>query len=171
MEAPWMDNPRHIVVTGAMGVGKTTIGHKLAVELGLPFLDSDEMLEARTKGENAAEIATRDGVERLHELELALFLDMCEVAEESVLAPASSVVDHPRGRSSLSEQLTVWLTAPDHVIAVRQGSAGHRRPMDAATRAELRAKREAHFEAVSTLKVDTGSSTPDEIVDYIIARL
>lgn len=166
-----MNSARHIVVTGAMGVGKTTIGRMLAWELDLSFLDSDEMLEARTGGENAAEIATRNGVERLHELELEVFLDMCEVADESVLAPASSVVDHPRGRSALSEQKTVWLTAPDNVIALRQGSGDHRRPIDARARAELRARRVPHLEAVSAMQVDTGSATPTEVVAEIVARL
>lgn len=154
-----------------MGVGKTTIGRMLAWELGLLFLDSDEMLEARTGGEKAAEIAARDGVQRLHELELEVFLDMCEVADESVLAPASSVVDHPRGRSALSEQLTVWLTAPDDVIAIRQGAGDHRRLIDARARAELRARRAPHLEAVSVIRVDTGSATPAEVVADIVARL
>lgn len=154
-----------------MGVGKTTIGRMLAEELGIPFLDSDEMLEARTDGEHAAEIAAREGVERLHELELAVFLDMCEIEENSVLAPASSVVDHPEGRAVLSEHVVVWLTAPDSVVATRQGSGDHRRPIDATTRAELRAKREPHFEAVSSMKVDTASVTPVEVVEEIIGRL
>lgn len=154
-----------------MGVGKTTIGRMLARELGIPFLDSDEMLEVRKDGENAAEIAEKEGVMRLHELELAVFLDMCEVAEQSVLAPASSVVDHPRGRRALSEQLTVWLAAPDNVIAIRQGSGDHRRPINAKARSELRARREPHFVAVCSMKVDTASSTPGEIVEEIIGRL
>ncbi len=154
-----------------MGVGKTTIGRLLARELGIPFLDSDEMLEVRTDGENAAEIAEKKGVMQLHELELAVFLEMCEVAEQSVLAPASSVVDHPRGRSALTEHLTIWLTAPDNVIAIRRGSGEHRRPIDARARAELRAKREPHFEAVCSMKVDTASTTPGEIVEEIIERL
>lgn len=166
-----MSSSRHIVVAGTMGVGKTTIGRRLAWELGLPFLDSDEMLELRTGGENAAEVADADGVERLHELELAVFLDMCEAAEQSVLAPASSVVDHPRGRSALSEQLTVWLAAPDDVIAVRQGSGDHRRPIDARSRTDLRARRVPHLEAASAMRVETGSATPDEVVAHIVSRL
>ena len=36
---------RPIVLVGMMGVGKTTVGRKLAGALGMPFLDADEEIE------------------------------------------------------------------------------------------------------------------------------
>src|SRR5208282_311102 len=36
-----------IVLVGFMGAGKTTVGHLLAAELGLPFADSDQLIEQR----------------------------------------------------------------------------------------------------------------------------
>ena len=72
----------------------------------------------------------------------------------------------------MTENLTIWLTAPDSVVAVRQGSGGgHRRPIDALERTELRERRVPHLEAVSSLSVDTASATPQEVVDEIVSRL
>jgi len=36
---------RPIVLVGMMGVGKTTVGRKLAAILGIPFCDADEEIE------------------------------------------------------------------------------------------------------------------------------
>lgn len=161
---------RHIVITGAMGVGKTTVGRLLAEVLDLPFLDSDEGLESRT-GETGAEIVAHADVSTLHDLEIEVFLDMCRVGERSVIAPASSVVDQPEGRDAMSQNLTVWLTASDEVLAARQSSDGHRRPMGAKERARLRERRAPHLEAVSSMRVDTTLATPAEVVAEIIDRL
>jgi shikimate kinase len=37
---------RHIALVGFMAAGKTTIGRHLALELGLPFIDTDELIVA-----------------------------------------------------------------------------------------------------------------------------
>ena len=37
---------RSIVLVGLMGAGKSTVGRRLAVELGLPFTDADQEIEA-----------------------------------------------------------------------------------------------------------------------------
>ncbi len=161
---------RHIVVIGEMGVGKTTVGKLLAAELGLAFLDSDAWIEQK-KGQTGREIAAREGVPRLHEIELAAFLEMAKSTQRSVIAPAASVVEDDSAREALSENFTIWLTAPDAVVAERAASDEHRRPIDAAERADLRSRRRPFLEAVNAISLDSGSDTPEETVSRIIERL
>lgn len=158
---------RHVVITGPMGVGKTTVGRMLADRMGLPFVDSDEIIEKRT-GESGAEIASRDGIARLHALELEVFLDSVRSDSRSVIAPASSVVDDEAGRRAMAGCCTIWLAAPDDVLVARQASGDHRRALDTTERAALGARREPHREALSDLRVDTGSLRPDDVIDEIV---
>ncbi|MBT7575823.1 MAG: AAA family ATPase, partial [Methylococcales bacterium] len=39
---------KNIYLIGPMGVGKTTIGRQLAKRLGVPFYDSDKVIEEQT---------------------------------------------------------------------------------------------------------------------------
>jgi shikimate kinase len=158
---------RHIVLTGAMGVGKTTVGERLAMALARPFIDSDRVLEERV-GMTGAEVAARDGVERLHQIELEVFAESCGSEHASVIAAASSVVDNPEGRRLMTEHTTVLLTAPDDVITERADSGDHRRPVDAGVRASLLGHRAPYLAEVTIFRVDTGSLAPDVVVDRIL---
>jgi shikimate kinase len=160
----------HIVVVGAMGVGKTTVGEMLAEELGWPFLDSDAYLEAKT-GDSGNDIAAREGVKRLHELELEVFLLMCDTPVQAVLAPAASVVDHETGRVALDKNVAVWLTAPNHVLVGRQSAGTHRRPISAAELAGLHRKRAPWLKKVCDFTVDTGVSSPQQVVEKVVSLL
>jgi shikimate kinase len=162
--------PTHIVVTGAMGAGKTTVGRLLGEEIGLAFHDSDETLQ-RLKGETGAEIARREGVSRLHAVELEIFLDLCEQTPRSVIAPAASVVDHEAGRAAMTANTTIWLTASDEVLASRTRVRGHRRGVAPEERAALGLARDPWLARVSSLKIDTSSLTPVETVAEILDLL
>lgn len=160
----------HIIVAGEMGVGKTTVGGLLALELGMPFVDSDTVLEERT-GEDAAAFAERLGVVALHRLELQIFLEMCRSGHWSVIAPAASVIDHAAGREAMARGLTVWLTADDSVLAARQSEGEHRRAVDDQERRALTGRRAPMWREVADIRLDTGSRTPDELVGELIDRL
>lgn len=160
----------HLVIVGAMGVGKTSVGRLLADRLGLPFHDSDEILQDWA-GETGGEIAARDGVERLHALELEVFLDVCERPEQGVIAPAASVADHEAGRAAMAANTTIWLKASAEILAARTAHRGHRREVSEAERALLRARREPWYQEVSRFAVDTGERTPDEVVTKILGLL
>ena len=160
----------HVLLVGEMGVGKTTVGTRLAARLGRDFLDSDAVIE-ESFGQTGAEIAGEDGVARLHVIELETFLDMADRDEEAVIAPAASVVDDERGRDRLAEQFTVWLIADPAVTAERSRRQGHRRPYDTGERHRLWEGRSSHLERIAAMVVDTGQSSPEAAVDEIVARL
>ncbi|HEY1143165.1 MAG TPA: shikimate kinase, partial [Sphingomicrobium sp.] len=51
---------RPLVLVGLMGVGKSTVGRRLAKRLGLPFVDSDSAIEDAA-GYSPAEMFERFG--------------------------------------------------------------------------------------------------------------
>ncbi|HZC38410.1 MAG TPA: shikimate kinase, partial [Sphingomicrobium sp.] len=51
---------RPVVLVGLMGVGKSTVGRRLAKRLALPFVDSDSEIEDAA-GYSAAEVFERYG--------------------------------------------------------------------------------------------------------------
>ncbi|MEY2405983.1 MAG: shikimate kinase, partial [Acidimicrobiaceae bacterium] len=59
--------PRHWVLIGLMGAGKTTVGELLASRSGRRFFDNDAQLSAIT-GRTARQVQAEQGREALHEL-------------------------------------------------------------------------------------------------------
>src|SRR5438094_361852 len=57
-----------LVLVGPPGAGKTTVGTLVAAELSVPFLDTDQVIEA-TAGKTVADIFIEDGEEHFRELE------------------------------------------------------------------------------------------------------
>jgi shikimate kinase len=73
-----------IVVVGFMGAGKTTVGRLLAAKLGVPFTDSDHVIE-RAAGRPIPRIFADDGEPAFRELEHAVIADLLN-GEDAVLA-------------------------------------------------------------------------------------
>jgi shikimate kinase len=111
---------RPVVLVGLMGVGKSTVGRRLARRLALPFVDSDSEIE-ETVGlpwgelfERYGEADYRDGERRL----VARLVD----EQVRVIATGGGVFVDPRTRELLNERtITVWLDAPVDVLAERTG--------------------------------------------------
>ena len=151
------------------GVGKTTLGLRIASELGLPFVDSDVQIEERA-GASGREVAAADGVSALHKLELEVFRDAVPDSFPSVVAAAGCVADDKLAiqRLSQSKALVVYLQTDVGVLKTRnQGNQTHRRPMSAQHLVDLLERRDPIYRRVAHLAIDTESRDADEIAREI----
>jgi shikimate kinase len=129
----------HIVLVGMMGVGKSTVGRALAVALGRPLLDSDEMIEQRT-GRTVRDIWLTDGEPAFRALETEALIDALESDEPSVIAAAGGIVLSETNRTILQsgDAHVVWLLADVEVLVDRVRAGGHRPLLDDDPEATLR---------------------------------
>jgi shikimate kinase len=159
-----MTPPRHLVLIGSMGAGKTTIGTLLSAATGLPLVDNDRVLST-TEGENAADIARERGVDTLHDRERRQLLTALAAREPSVVGAAASTVEFPSCRAALGGHFVAWLRAAPEVVAERLDHAGHRRDLGPDPVGALRAladRRDPLYAAVADVVVDVDAVTPAE---------
>jgi shikimate kinase len=99
---------RPIVLVGMMGVGKSTIGRKLAQLLDLPFRDADDEIEKAAQL-NVAEIFERFGEAHFRDGERRVIARLLD-AGPSVLATGGGAFVQPDTRALIHEKgIAVWL--------------------------------------------------------------
>lgn len=116
---------RSIVLVGLMGVGKTTVGRRLAARLGLPFVDADHEIETAA-GMTVKEIFERFGEAHFRDGERRVIARLI-AGEPCVLATGGGAFMNAETRALILERATaIWLDADVKVLADRVGRAGRR---------------------------------------------
>jgi shikimate kinase len=116
---------RSIVLVGLMGVGKTTIGRRLAARLGLPFVDADHEIEVAA-GMTISEIFDKFGEAHFRDGERRVIARLIN-GEPRVIATGGGAFMQPDTRALILERATaVWLDADVKVLADRVGRVGRR---------------------------------------------
>jgi shikimate kinase len=164
---------RPVVLVGLMGVGKSTVGRRLARRLGLPFVDSDSEIE-ETVGLPWGELFERYGEEDYRDGERRLVARLVN-GEIKVIATGGGVFVDPRTRELLKEKtITVWLDAPVDVLHERT-SRRNTRPLlkngDPKSTLERIAEIERKACAEAHLHVKSGEGAHREVVDAIVDAL
>ncbi len=161
------DRP-HVVITGLMGVGKSTAGRALAAELGVAHRDSDDDIR-RLFGLSGVELAERHGVDELHRIESALLLGALASEQPTVVSAAAWVVEDPRCRAAMARRATVVvLEATITHLVERIATGAHRRPMDRQELELVAARRAPLFDEVADISID--ADRPAEVVAADLSR-
>ena len=123
MEAAPSDGPRHLVLVGLMGAGKTSVGERAAARLGRAFVDTDNLVEA-TAHLSVAEIFDSLGESRFRELERDAVADVSASPDPLVIACGGGAVLDAASRARLrATGVVVWLQAPAAELSERVESA------------------------------------------------
>ena len=172
MSRPAPHHPGHVVLVGMMGVGKTTVGLRLADALGRPFADSDALIEART-GRTVREIFAADGEPAFRAVESEVLADSLAATSPTVIAAAGGVVLDPANRALLRRAATVaWLQAPVSVLVDRVAAGEHRPAVEAdpeGTLSRMEQARSELYAEVADVVVDSSRPVPDVVAQVIAA--
>jgi len=164
---------RTIALVGLMGVGKSTVGRKLAEALGAPFRDSDEEIE-KAAGLSVHEIFERHGEPEFRRGERRVIERLLQ-GEPIVLATGGGAYMDAETRLLLREKaVTVWLRA-DLDIVWKRVSRRETRPLlkrdnPRQALADLNEARSPIY-ALADVVVDSGDGPSSDAVRAIRAAL
>ncbi len=118
-----------ICLTGLRGAGKSTLGTCVAEKVGIPFIELNREIEAKT-GMPVAEVMALYGQEGYRDLEAEALASVIETHDKVVLAVSGGIVAAPATYNFLLRNFhTIWIRAlpEEHMSRVR--AQGDERPM------------------------------------------
>ena len=164
---------RPVVLVGLMGVGKSTVGRRLARRLGVPFVDRDSAIEDAS-GFSAAEVYERYGERDFRDGERRLVARLIE-GEVRVIATGGGAYVDSTTRKLLNERaITIWLDAPVAVLAERTSRRDTRpllpNPDPKGTLERLSEERRPSY-AEAHIHIKSGDGAHRDVVDAIVDAL
>lgn len=160
------------VIIGAPGAGKTSVGRRVAERLGVPFADSDHLIEQR-EGMRVSDIFIEQGEEHFRHLEHEVIAEAVRAAS-GVLSLGGGAVMTPGTPTLLEGNPVVWLE-------VDVSDAAHRVGMNASrplllgnvrgTLTNLLKERTPVYESLATIRVPTSGRSLRAVVDDVCAAL
>lgn len=166
------DSDAAIVLIGAPGNGKSTVGALLADRLGREFVDTDRVVE-QLEGREIGEIFIDSGEARFREIEQRAAAQVLQ-RRGTVVALGSGAVLDERTRGALHDATVVFLQ-----VGLKDASRRAGFDQGAALLAlnprgrwlRLLEGRRPVYEALATHRVDTDGRTAHEVTDEVAKRL
>ncbi|ADU66560.1 shikimate kinase [Desulfurispirillum indicum] len=160
---------RHIILSGFMGSGKSTVGRILSRRLSLPFHDVDDVIEKQT-GMKIMDIFSQHSEAYFRELETRVLRDIL-ATPPSVIATGGGTLMEPENLTLSKQQgVLFYLSASAKTLHERVRHSQHR-PL---------VKKHSSLEAFARLLearipfykkcdyiIDADNMSPDEVATYI----
>lgn len=164
-----------LYLVGFMGAGKSTVGERLAEQLGYTFRDLDELIVEST-GRTVPELFQVEGEPYFRDRETELLKEQSRCEEPLVLATGGGVPERSENREVLAETGTSIYLDVDFDVIYERIRAGENRPLvpdGEGAYEELRSlweERQPRYRE-SDLVVSLGDEDPPAVVDTILYKL
>jgi shikimate kinase/3-dehydroquinate synthase len=173
MHVPAHLHGRSLVLVGLMGAGKTSIGRRLALRLGMRFRDADAEIE-EAAGCSIAELFARYGEPAFRDGERRVIRRLLE-GPPMVLATGGGAFMDAETRAMVRAQATsVWLRCPLATLLRRTSARSHRPLLQvgdpARVLASLMEQRHPIY-AEADIVVDCGEDSPETTTGRVLEAL
>jgi shikimate kinase len=161
-----------VVLVGAPGSGKTTVGAALSEALGRRFRDTDADV-AHVAGMPVPDIFITEGEAGFRSRESAA-VQSALAEHDGVLAIGGGAIETAAVRDALRSVPVVWLQVDAATAVERVGLSGPRPVLLGNVRGQWSAlmdRRSAAYAAVATWQIDTTDRTPSEVAAAIVAAM
>ena len=162
---------KNIVLVGPMGVGKTTVGRRLAHDLGQNFFDTDHEIIDKT-GVSIDHIFDIEGEKGFRERESKILENLCQMSN-IILATGGGIVLLPKNREILKNAGMVVYLSSSLSQLMRRTNKSKTRPLlenskdRRKTITEIVEAREAYYREVASIVIDTTGKKLYEVINII----
>ncbi len=165
---------RPISLVGMMGVGKSSIGKRLAHALHIDFVDADHEI-VLAAGMSISEIFEKFGEEHFRDGERRVISRLCEGDTPKVIATGGGAfVNAETQKLMLEKSIVVWLDADLDVLVERTGRRNDRPLLASGNPREILARlmkdRQPSY-ALAHVRVDSVDGPHDVMVDRILKAI
>ena len=164
---------KNLVLTGMMGVGKSTIGKKLAKKLKLDFVDIDEIIES-SENNKITNIFEIKGENYFRKLEKKITLQELKKNNLVMALGGGAFIDKTIRREIKNSCLSFWLDLNVSSLIKREKKKKKRPLLDqdklGQSINEIYSKRKKIYNEAD-FRIKCGSMNKDEIINKIIKLL
>ena len=161
------------MLVGLMGVGKSTVGRRLARRLKLPFVDADSEIETAA-AMTVSEIFERFGEPHFRDGERRVIARLMEGPAKVIATGGGAFINDDTRALILAEGLAIWLHADVAVLADRVGRRDTRpllRGKDPVAVLSELAERRNPFYAQSHLHIASQRAPHEATVEAILKAI
>jgi shikimate kinase len=164
---------RSIVLVGMMGSGKSSIGRRVAVRLGIPFVDADAEIE-KAAGMTIPDIFSVRGEAEFRSGEARVIVRLLESGPQVLSTGGGAFMNCATRAAIASKGISIWLNAEFEVL-MKRIRRRHDRPLlktddPGAALRKLMQERYPIY-ALADLTVHSREVSHDKIVDEIVGAL